>query len=332
MTRVSIALCTYNGERYLDDQLQSILEQTRKPDELVICDDGSTDGTAEVVRRFIERVPFKVVFLINESNLGSTKNFEKAITQCTGDIIFLADQDDVWLPQKIELTESEFNADENVGLVFSDAELVDGDLRSLNERMWDYSFPLNRRKKAERSAFYRTLLQANTVTGATAAFRSKFVQEFVPIPDDVPLLIHDGWLALVISFMSEVVFINKPLIQYRQHTMQQIGVNRSDRQAGITPERLEAGLIESRQHWTVLDEISKRVHLVPHFVNSREIEEAIGKNLSFAAGRVIHLENRSKILNGEGRRIPIIMRELWTGRYSLYSNGWFSAIKDLILF
>src|SRR5215207_2518174 len=103
MVRISIALCTYNGEQYLQQQLDSFVAQSRPPDELVVCDDRSTDRTVPIVEDFAKRAPFRVELVINETNLGSTRNFEKAIGLCTGDIIFLADQDDVWLPEKLRI-------------------------------------------------------------------------------------------------------------------------------------------------------------------------------------------------------------------------------------
>src|SRR5690242_1846918 len=101
--RISVAMCTFNGARFLPEQLESITAQTRLPDELVICDDRSADESLEIIRAFLDRPPFTVRLEINERNLGSTKNFEKAIGLCQGEIIALADQDDVWFPQKLEL-------------------------------------------------------------------------------------------------------------------------------------------------------------------------------------------------------------------------------------
>ena len=104
---LSVALASYNGERYIGQQLDSIARQTRLPDELVICDDASTDSTADIVREFARRAPFAVRFLQHQ-RMGSTRNFELAIAECRGDIIFLCDQDDVWYPNKIKTIEAVF--------------------------------------------------------------------------------------------------------------------------------------------------------------------------------------------------------------------------------
>src|SRR5262249_10160572 len=105
--KISIALCTYNGAKYLSSQLESYLAQTCLPDEVVVCDDCSQDETVTILNDFAIRAPFPVRILVNDQNLGSTKNFEKSISLCSGEIIFLSDQDDVWMPNKIERVSSE---------------------------------------------------------------------------------------------------------------------------------------------------------------------------------------------------------------------------------
>src|SRR5437879_6214343 len=123
--RLSIAMCTYNGARFLKEQLDSIASQTCSPDEVIVCDDHSSDGTVQVIERFASGAPFPVKLQVNETNLGSTKNFEKAIGLCQGEVIALADQDDVWSSIKLERLIAAFESDPNLGLVFSDAQLVD---------------------------------------------------------------------------------------------------------------------------------------------------------------------------------------------------------------
>src|SRR5690349_17434303 len=119
--RISIALCTYNGGPFLAEQLASYVQQTRLPDELVVCDDCSSDNTMAILRDFAARAPFAVRLHQNAANLRSTRNFEQAIRLCTGDVIALSDQDDVWLPEKLERMERTLAADPEISLVFSDA-------------------------------------------------------------------------------------------------------------------------------------------------------------------------------------------------------------------
>lgn len=330
MPKISIALCTYNGERFLREQLESFLLQTRKPNELVIGDDCSTDNTVAIIDEFAAGAGFPVRVEVSDRNLGSTKNFEKTIQRCSGDLIFLADQDDVWLPKKIERIAAEFLRSERVGLVFTDAELVDDSMKPLNDRLWNYSFPPDRRARAETTAFYKTLLEGNVVTGATAAFRSEYVRHFVPVPDNFRNLIHDAWIALVISVNAEIAFINEPLVRYRQHIGQQLGVNWKLEVTGTIRERFNAALVIAKDQRQVLEEISMRLHLFPSLAAGGKIEAAVPANIFAVEGRIAHLENRLKIYNGEGPRLPLIATELRAGRYRRYSKGWLSAVKDLL--
>src|SRR5467141_2319930 len=126
---ISVAMCTYNGARFLPEQLESMAAQTRLPGELVVCDDRSTDESVEIVRNFARAAPFPVRLEMNEENLGSTKNFEKAIELCQGEIIALADQDDVWRPEKLSCIAGVLEPDDRIGAIFSDAELIDEDSR-----------------------------------------------------------------------------------------------------------------------------------------------------------------------------------------------------------
>ena len=123
--RISVAMCTYNGAHFLAPQLESFVVQSRLPDELVVCDDGSSDDTVAILQAFARRAPFRVRIEVNDVTLRSTKNFEKAIGLCTGDLIATSDQDDVWLPEKLALCEAAFARDPHIGLVFSDAEIVE---------------------------------------------------------------------------------------------------------------------------------------------------------------------------------------------------------------
>jgi glycosyltransferase involved in cell wall biosynthesis len=133
---ISVAMCTYNGSRFLPEQLASIARQTRQPDEMVVSDDGSTDATAEIVENFARSAPFPVRFIRNPRNLGSTKNFEQAIGLCSCDLIALSDQDDIWMPDKLARQAEMFELDPSLGGVFTDAELIDETGTLLCQRLW----------------------------------------------------------------------------------------------------------------------------------------------------------------------------------------------------
>jgi glycosyltransferase involved in cell wall biosynthesis len=221
---LSIALATYNGTVYLKEQLESIAAQTRTPDELVISDDRSTDDTLRLIEEFAVTADFPVRLSVNESNLGTAKNFEKAIGLCRGDVILLSDQDDVWHSDKLESVERIFEAKPQLSLVFSNAELVDESLRRFDETLFDLVDFNDRKQRLVKSG--RALdvqLRENLVCGCTVAFRANLKELILPISGEGPL-VHDGWIMLLIAAVGEIDFINRPLMKYRQHPAQQCRV------------------------------------------------------------------------------------------------------------
>jgi glycosyltransferase involved in cell wall biosynthesis len=220
-TSISIALCTYNGARFLESQLDSFAAQVRLPDELVVRDDGSTDATQAILDSFAKRAPFPVRIVRNEGRLGSTKNFERAIGLCTGDLIATSDQDDVWLPEKLALSEAAFDVEPGRGLIFTNADVVDEELHPIGHTMWDaIQFGPWARRRVRRGLVFEVMLRQWLATGATMMFRSEYRPFILPIPEN---WIHDGWIALLIGAMAPVGFVEQPTVRYRQHSAQQIG-------------------------------------------------------------------------------------------------------------
>lgn len=123
---VSVAMCTYNGEKFIKAQLESILAQTHVPDEIIICDDCSQDSTIDIVSSILKSWNGRYKIIVNQSNLGFKRNFAKAISLCTGDIIFLADQDDVWESCKIDVISKIFQNHNDISLIFHDVVIVEG--------------------------------------------------------------------------------------------------------------------------------------------------------------------------------------------------------------
>ena len=319
-------MCTYNGASYVIAQLESIAIQTRLPTELVICDDASTDDTVGVIEHFAASAPFPVRLEVNTRNIGSTKNFDKAIQLCHGELIALADQDDVWLPKKLELIEAELQRAPNVGLVFSDADLVDEHLRPLGQRLWSsIGFDESMQTQLHESGL-NVLLPGWTVTGATMAFRSKFRTLILPIPDELPM-IHDGWIAAVISAVAEVSFIDQPLIKYRQHPQQQIGAPDSEILGQAKAAHTLGQAIRRTNSYSGLITISDRIR--SRLVEHRE-EFDCTTALQRLDERIYHLRTREGLPHSRLRRFPHVVRELLTRRYQKYSNGVYSALKDLL--
>jgi len=224
--RISVALCTFNGEEYLENQLTSILNQTCPVDEIIICDDNSTDNTISIVNSYIEEGIENIILIQNKENIGTIKNFEKAIDKCTGDIIFLSDQDDIWHLNKVEVMISFFLKKSNALLLFTDGNLIDSDNNLLESTLWDewnFSKAMQKRWNNNQWAFNDLFINNNKVTGATIAFRAELKKLVLPI--EVPVgYWHDAWMALHAAANDGLFYLNTALIDYRLHPKQQIGI------------------------------------------------------------------------------------------------------------
>lgn len=208
---ISVVICTYNGKKYIREQLTSIIHQTRQPDEIVVCDDCSSDGTLDIVRSILNDWKGIKTIVGNEKNLGYKKNFEKAIGLSQGDIIFLSDQDDVWDTEKIQKAEAVFKQNPKAVMIFHDAMLVDENLHMLYPSFWS-TMHFNPRKFSTGHSYTR-LLEGNVVQGSACAFRRSVYTSAIPFCTEA---VHDEWLALVASLIGELVPIPETLMQYRQ--------------------------------------------------------------------------------------------------------------------
>ena len=220
--RISIALCTYNGERYLREQLNSIVAQLRLPEEVVVCDDDSSDSTRDILVSFAAAAPFKVRIERNLRRLGPTANFERAIRLCTGELIALCDQDDIWRPEKLFIQAARFERDPVLGGLFSNALLVNSESSLMGRTLWqsiDFGSAMQRHVQSGEAG--SVLLSRSVVTGATLMFRAELVPEVCPIP---PSWVHDGWIAWMIALRSKIDLIPACLSYYRIHSFQECGV------------------------------------------------------------------------------------------------------------
>jgi glycosyltransferase involved in cell wall biosynthesis len=320
-SRVSVAMCTYEGERYLQEQLQSIVGQTRPPDELIVCDDGSTDGTLAILDRFRSQTSLPVRVHVNEERIGPTKNFERAITLCEGDIIFLSDQDDVWRPEKLEVLAAAFARSPGIGAVFSNADVVDERLEPRGYSVWNaVGFTPALQRKFVRDGALDVLLKRNVVGGMTMGFRSRFRDLIVPLPAD---WFHDVWIPLLIAAVSTLTMFPRRLVKYRQHLRQKVGLATS-------------GLAHKVTHRRQVDE-STLLREARHYVEARERLNA--KTASFPCSpnvlrkleaKVGHIRARARIKSGNGRLGPL-MREVLSLNYQRYSSGWRSIAVDAFL-
>jgi glycosyltransferase involved in cell wall biosynthesis len=321
----SIALCTYNGAAYLPDQLVSIAAQRRLPDELVVRDDASTDNTPALIQAFAARAPFPVRFERNADRLGSTRNFDGAIAACTGDLIAVSDQDDVWRPDKLSTIERRFAESPGVGLVFSDADLVDAALNPIGARLWArIGFDRRLRHVWRTRGALTALVPGRIVTGATMAFRSTFRALVLPTPDGIAPMIHDGWIALAIAAVAGVAFIEEPLVAYRQHGAQQIGAHET------FDARPRLGVIASAAHVNAYSmHIASLGALHERLAAGRAGAEGVAA--ARRVGTILrHFDTRANLPSRRLDRLPLVLRELASRRYHDYGNGVRSLIKDLV--
>lgn len=226
--RVSLALASYNGERFVKKQLQSILEQTVKPDEVVIIDDVSKDKTADIVTSFIAENELDWSFSVAEENSGYIKNFYNCLKKCTGDIIFLCDQDDEWDREKLEKTLEVFKIAPDCLGVNTSFILTDADGQPLNTEKPSKGTSNNglilfEVPKGETVKIgLETVLMYNISPGCTCAFKREVVEEYIKTASlTMP---HDWELNILAAKADGLYYLDKPLMGYRQHGGNAIGL------------------------------------------------------------------------------------------------------------
>ncbi|MFM5068831.1 glycosyltransferase family 2 protein [Aeromonas veronii] len=200
--KISVCMATFNGERYIHEQLVSILSQLSVDDEIVISDDGSSDQTENIVKSFNDS---RVIFIANKYERGYTKNFEYALSHSSGDIIFLADQDDVWEPNKVNTI---MLALKGADFVVSDCKIVDQELNVIH----DSHFAIH----GVRVGFIKNYLLPRYI-GACMAFNRDVLDYALPFPKNQKYAAHDYWISLISEMCFKVKIINQQLIMYRRH-------------------------------------------------------------------------------------------------------------------
>jgi glycosyltransferase involved in cell wall biosynthesis len=323
---VSVALCTHNGAGYLAKQLLSILGQTAPPDEIVLSDDASRDDTVDIAERVVSewRVAhpgttprFQVVR--NTAALGVTANFEGALAACVGDVIALSDQDDVWLPKRLEIMVGEFARRPDLDLLHSDARLVDGEGDDLGTTLLGTLGVTAAVRAAEHSGHaFDLLLRRNVVTGATALVRRDLVLRARPFPE---AWVHDEWLAMVAAATGVVDVLDEALVDYRQHDANQIGVTALDAAGHIGRLRAPRTLRNKR----LLARAEALAERAPAFVPAPDSDR-----LGLIEAKLVHERMRSALPAPRVARVWPVLREWATGRYSRFGRGLQDVLRDLV--
>jgi glycosyltransferase involved in cell wall biosynthesis len=321
---VSIAMATHAGERFISEQLDTIAEQTRPPDELIVCDDASPDRTCELVEAFARSASFPVRLERNPSRLGTTANFEKAVSLCTGDVIFFADQDDHWRPPKIERMIEILGSSPETGAVLCNGDVVSESRDALGYDLWRaVGFDASEQASVAKGGATDVFLRHVVAAGTTLAFRASFKPLLLPFPDLRSA--HDAWVAFMIAAVSRFEILDEPLIEYRLHDSNQFGLKLFDLPAQYRQAKLQ---VQERA-------FAYAAHFFSEARNRLQQNAAIhpvsAKLLADLEAKITHSQRRDTLPPQLHRRLPTIAREAASGRYTRYAYGWKSIAQDLFL-
>lgn len=287
--------------------------QRRPPDVLIICDDGSTDGTLEHATAAARGASFQVVPHAGR-NVGWIANCERGLRAVDTELVAFCDQDDVWLPNKLELEVRALEADARVELVFANATVADESLTPLGPTLRAHELRALRSNGVLASLLRYNLAQNATIVGRTAALRA-----LMPTP---PSMTFDAWLALGIAARGRVAVVEEPVLLYRQHAANQLGSTRGLRRwAALASSLLRT---DDREH---------RGEQLERYRNARARLVAMGVTPAVASeldAKVAHLEWRASLADARVRRALPVARELMSARYQRYGRGWRGALRDLV--
>jgi hypothetical protein len=318
----SIVLCTCNGARFLEAQWDSLLAQERLPDEIVVRDDASGDGTWALLGELSARAEsqgIRVRLIRNEHNLGYVANFETALRDASGDVLFLCDQDDVWHPGKLEALTDAFERRSGLLLLCSDARRIDEGGANLRHSLFDVlKVSRTELRRIHAGQGFRVLLRRSLATGATVALRRTLLADVLPFPAG---WVHDEWLAIIAAALGGFDCVERPLIDYRQHAGNQLGMSERSfaaRWRGLlmpAAEAVEPLILRGRI-------LRERLRLLKQSVPASDLARVDQK--------LQHLDARAALTGSPWRRAGGVLRETVSGRYGRYAAGWHSSLRDLL--
>jgi len=325
MADISVAMCTFNGSKYIRQQISSIARQTVLPQEIIISDDGSTDGTLELARGIVSELTkefpdfarVEVRFTFNPVGLGVTRNFEQAIAHTKQSFIILSDQDDEWLDDKIKVLEGEMRKSPHSALVFSDAFLVDEKGQIFGAGLFDaLGLSSSERREILTPRAFRVLLRRNIVTGATSVISRELFELAAPFPE---AWLHDEWLAMVAAVHDLPIRLVRPLIKYRQHGFNQVGVKKSTVSGKLEALRVERKVRNDRLLRRA-EELQSRSEVWVIDASHRRLIQA----------KVQHEIARSRYPAAQAARLLPVVKEVLTLRYSQAGRGFRDVLRDLV--
>ena len=331
---ISLALCTYNGESYLPTQWQSLVDQQLLPDEVIVCDDQSTDDTIAVLRKLAAEAPFPVRIIENQTRLGFNKNFEQVLSECTGDLIFICDQDDFWFPEKIAVMTDHMTQHPDTQVTFCNAWVTDEHLQGREKRFWEWiRFDSRAQKRWQNGEMMEVMLDGNRVMGCATVIRRSFLSAVLPIPNEVPGYIYDGWVGLVGAAFHTIRFIDQPLQLYRTHVQQQVGVRQKE-----VPERIRLRDRFARHRAKKLAPLrDKQAQLATISRLLAERTSANAPGLPHLHRRLAHFTMRSCLPHDRLKRLKPVLSSLQQGNYNRYADAsanwmapYLAALGDLL--
>jgi glycosyltransferase involved in cell wall biosynthesis len=313
-------MASYQGAAFIGEQLDSIANQTRPPDELIISDDGSPDGTLDIAERFALNAPFPVRIYRNEENLGFSRNFERAVAETGGDVVFLADQDDIWLPQKIERVALEFDRNPDVLAVIHDQQILDQKTGEIFARSYfDNQLALG-------------LAEKELVSGNFTALRRELIAILQPFPKETA---YDFWIARVSTALDCRTVLREPLQLYRRHSSNLSQPVLAHRRPTLVAEILRMGLKDPRPHWReTLDQFKLAAARIEE--RSDAIDQSLGKGRADTALKKLLLEIRSFEQRIDMMSLPALRRRIailrsWRAGFYDQFSGVRSAIRDMVV-
>ncbi|AQG82422.1 glycosyl transferase family 2 [Spirosoma montaniterrae] len=310
------------------------MDQKQHPDEVVVCDDQSTDNTIEILQQLAAEAPFPVHISQNSTRLGFNKNFEGALSACTGDLIFICDQDDHWLPEKISRMTQYMIDHPEAQLTFCNSWVTDEDLNGRESRFWEWiRFDKQAQKRWKSGDMMDVMLDGNRVMGCATVIRRTYLATILPIPTEIPGYIYDGWIGLVGAAENTIHFLDIPLQLYRTHGQQEVGVRVEEPMERI---RLRDRLSRHRaKKLAPLREKQAQLTVINRLLSERVSPDAPG--IPLLRRRLSHFTMRSCLPHDRIKRLGPVLNSLRQGNYKRYADvaaNWYApylaALGDLL--
>lgn len=311
--KISVVICTYNGEKYITEQLKSIINQSVCPDEIVVCDDKSDDNTVVIIEDILSKSGINYDILVNERNIGITKNFEQGIRMSKGDIIFFSDQDDIWRNDKIEKIINVFEENKRCVVAYSNAELIDVNGSVTGNKLWKViGFNPDRI-----DSYGELLLKKSLITGATMAVKRNFSMKIIPFPKS---WLHDSWIAINGELYGSINHIDEELVSYRIHGENVIGVNEGIKKKILSYFANTANMNDER--------IMRYKRYREFYLRNEKILQTKYKK---SVKRCILFWKDMTKLNKERKILSLlyILKNLCVCNYSRYYTGLRGAVRDI---